>query len=319
MTSFDDRSSSSLSSIPMPGLSQFTSSEESGAKFTIPLPALPDTEAPQTGKSPVLVSMPSTQWAPLITGSLSTSTGVSRALTDDLLSDPRTTSMRTPIVIKPPRKRVAQAPLSHAAHKKRRFFVTLVGVFVLFLITSGTLFAATPMGREMGLNLNLSDLGGHLFNNPNNTSYNLTVQATATAVYHQQTDGYVPPKPMVTDSSGSLNWPVGQCTYWANLRYHTLSGHWVSWSGNASAWAQGARAAGWNVSQSPHVPSIIVMMPGVQGASSYGHVAVVEGINANGSVHTSTMNWYGNGGGGFDRVSYVDINTGSGIYFVWHS
>jgi surface antigen len=32
-------------------------------------------------------------------------------------------------------------------------------------------------------------------------------------------------------------------------------------------------------------------MPGTQGASIYGHVAVVESINADGTVHTSNMNW----------------------------
>ncbi len=318
MPSFDDRPRNAFSPTPMSGLSQFTPTVESlpgGEKFTVPLPALTENEVPQTGKSAALVPM---QWSPVITSELPNSTGVSRALTDNPMSDPRTTSMRTPIVIKPPRKRVSHAPLSHTAHKRRRLLVSMVGVFVLFLITSGTLFAATPIGREVGLNLNFSDLGGNLFSNPNNTAYNLTVQATATAVYHRQTDGYVPPGAMVTNSNGSLNWPVGQCTYWANLRYHTLTGHWVSWSGNADQWVAGARSAGWNVSQSPHVPSIIVLMPYVQNASGFGHVAAVESINANGTVHTSNMNWF-DGNGGFDRVSYVDFSVGSGVYFVWHS
>lgn len=311
MPSFDDRPRNAFSRTPMPELSQFASSVESlpnGEKLTIPLPTLSENEVPQTGKSAALVPM---QWSPM-------TTGVSRALTDNLMSDPRTTSMRTPIVINPPRKRVSHAPLSHTAHKRRRLLVSMVGVFLLFLITSGTLFAATPIGHEVGLNLNFSDLGGTLFSNPNTTAYNLQVQATATAVYYRQNDGYVPPGSMVRNSNGSLNWPVGQCTYWANARYHTLTGNWVSWSGNADQWAAGARAAGWNVSQSPHVPSIIVLQPYVQGASGYGHVAVVESINANGTVHTSNMNWFGTGGG-FDQESFVDFSAGSGVSFVWHS
>ena len=79
----------------------------------------------------------------------------------------------------------------------------------------------------------------------------------------------------------------------------------------------GARAAGWNVSQSPHVPSIIVLMPYVQGAYGYGHVAVVESASGN-TVHTSNMNWW-NGGGGWDRISNADFTVGSGVYFIWHS
>jgi surface antigen len=54
----------------------------------------------------------------------------------------------------------------------------------------------------------------------------------------------------------------------------------------------------------------------VQGASAYGHVAVVESLVNSTTVHTSNMNWYANGGG-WDRVSYYDFTTGSGVYFIW--
>ena len=144
------------------------------------------------------------------------------------------------------------------------------------------------------------------------------VQATATASYDQHIDGYVSPGAMTTNSDGSLNWPVGQSTYWASLRYHQLTGFWVSWTGNAYQWVAGAHTAGWNVSQTPHVPSIVILMPYAQGASSYGHVAVVESINANGSVHTSNMNWSPNGGG-WDRVSLANFAVGAGVSFIWHS
>ncbi|MGH2480626.1 MAG: CHAP domain-containing protein, partial [Ktedonobacteraceae bacterium] len=270
-------------------------------------------------KSAALVPMLPEQWSPTTTGSLSTPSGFTRDLAENLAIEAQTSGLSVPIVIKPTGKRIPRTSLSQAAHKKRRLFVSLVGVFLLFLVTTGTLFASTPMGREIGQNMNLPSFGPNLFNNPGSTSYSLIVQATATAVYHRQTDGYVPPGAMVVNSSGSLNWPVGQCTYWANLRYHTLTNHWVSWNGNADQWVAGARAAsGWNVSQSPHVPSIIVLMPYVQNASGYGHVAVVESINANGTVHTSNMNWF-DGNGGFDKVSYVDFSAGSGVYFLWHS
>jgi surface antigen len=146
---------------------------------------------------------------------------------------------------------------------------------------------------------------------------NLVAQATATAVVHQQNDGYVGSYGGGAVVTGSPEtWPYGVCTYWANYRYHQLTGVWVTWLGNAYQWADGAKEAGWNVSTSPHVPSIIVLEPGVQGASGYGHVAVVEKLVNSTTVYTSNMNWYTNGGG-YGIVSYTDFTTGSGVYFIW--
>lgn len=316
MPSFDDRSRNSFS--PPRGLGQSVPSTgplPTGENLTIPLPAFPNKAAQQAGTSTALAPMPPRQWSPVITDGSLPSTHVTGTL---LERDAFVTTGRTPIVIQGTKKRIAPAPLSYQAHKKRRFFFSILGMCLLFLITTGTLFAATPLGHDMGLNFTIPQFNSNLFSNQNNTSYTVVVQATATAVYHRQTDGYVPPG-MITNGDGSLNWPVGQCTYWANLRYHQLTNFWVPWTGNADQWVAGARLAkGWNVSTLPHVPSIIVMMPYEQGASGFGHVAVVESINADGSVHTSNMNWFGNGGG-FDKESFVDFTTGPGIYFVWHS
>jgi len=91
----------------------------------------------------------------------------------------------------------------------------------------------------------------------------------------------------------------------------------VQWKGNADQWVMGARAAGWNVSTSPHVPSIIVLMPSVQGASAFGHVAVAESVVNSSTVHTSNMNWVQNGGG-WNKVSYANFTVGPGVYFIWH-
>jgi surface antigen len=123
---------------------------------------------------------------------------------------------------------------------------------------------------------------------------------------------------VVTNGQQSLNWPVGKCTYWANLRYHQLTGYWVAWTGNADEWVTGARQAGWHVSTSPHVPSIVVLMPYVQGADEYGQVGVVESLVNSTTAHTSNMDWYINGGS-FDKVSYANITDSTGIYFIWHS
>ena len=118
----------------------------------------------------------------------------------------------------------------------------------------------------------------------------------------------------IADSSFNNYFTAGQCTYWADYEYHHLTGYAVTWSGNASYWAIGAGAAGWNVSSSPHVPSIIVLQPGYQGAGADGHVAVVESINANGTVHTS--NWNVIGWGVF---SWNDYSSGPGVQYIWHS
>ncbi|MGH2509088.1 MAG: CHAP domain-containing protein [Ktedonobacteraceae bacterium] len=310
MPSIDDRSRKPFS--PTRGLGQpapSTGPLPSGENLTIPLPALAHP------KATALVPMPPLQWSPVTTDGHMPVASITGTLVD---RDAPITAVRTPIVIKGGKKRTASAELPYQAHKKRRLLFSVLGVCLLFLITTGTLFAATPLGREVGLNLNVAQFSSNIFSN-STTSYGLTVQATATAVYNRQTDGYVPPGGMITNGDGSLNWPVGQCTYWANSRYHQLTGFWVPWTGNADQWVAGARAAhGWSVSTTPHVPSIIVIMPYVQEASGYGHVAVVESINANGSVHTSNMNWFGNGGG-FDKESFVDFNPGSGIYFVYHT
>ena len=242
-----------------------------------------------------------------------------------LPSIPENTSQRIPVVIKGELKRKpAPAELPHTIHRKRRLVVSLLGVLILFLITGLTLLSVSPLGHEIGLNFNPLQAGSNLFNNQNSGLSSFVAQATATAIYHRQIDGYDPYAygvQTITNGENSLDWPTGQCTSWANYRYHQLTGFWVAWNGNADQWVAGAQAAGWNVSQTPHVPSIIVLMPYIQGASGYGHVAVVESIVLNSSpttVDTSDMNWWANGGG-WDKVSDVDFTAGSGVYFIWHS
>src|SRR5258708_16043175 len=123
---------------------------------------------------------------------------------------------------------------------------------------------------------------------------------------------------MFTNGNTALGWAGGECTYWANSYYHQLTGYWISWNGNADQWVAGAQKAGWNTSSSPHVPSVIVLMPGTQGASrAYGHVAVVESVTGN-TVHTSNMNWYANGGG-LHRAPHAAFTTRPRLYLPWPS
>jgi len=86
-----------------------------------------------------------------------------------------------------------------------------------------------------------------------------------------------------------------QCTYWSQERYHQLTGIWTPCTGNAYQWPSQAANAGWRVTaQAPdNIPSIICLQAGAgQGLlSNFGHVAVVEKKNSDGSVLTSNYNW----------------------------
>ncbi len=125
--------------------------------------------------------------------------------------------------------------------------------------------------------------------------------------------------------SGSSNgFPLGQCTWWADQRYHDKTGYYVPWNGNAYQWAQGAQSSGWRVSGTPPngIPSIIVMAPNVQGAGGLGHVGIVEKVNNNGTVTVSNMNWNDKNAAVLQTVSgypirQTTINVGPGITFVW--
>ncbi|HLG75546.1 MAG TPA: CHAP domain-containing protein [Ktedonobacteraceae bacterium] len=227
-----------------------------------------------------------------------------------------TTALRPPLVI---RGNDTEGIRTIRPPQGRRHVIGIAAIVLLLVITGGTLFAVSPLGHEAGFNISFLGSGSSLI--PGGNSGNLSLvaqQATATAIVHQQQDGYDPGAngsgPVVTGSPES--WPLGECTYWANLRYHALTGYWVTWIGNAYQWAEGARLAGWNVSSSPHIPSIVVLMPGVEGAGGYGHVAVAEKLVNSTTVYASNMNWYASGGG-WDIVSYYDFTAGPGVYFIW--
>jgi surface antigen len=236
---------------------------------------------------------------------------------------PPAPTRRFPLVIhrSAGRASVSPSPRPAAPRRRRRWPVQLATLGVVILMLLITLMAALPTGSGPGRSI-FNPLRSviDLIRSSQQNSYQLGPQAaTATAVTR---DGYdngplhyagLPPQP----ATGDLNrFAYGQCTYWANMRYHQLTGYWVPWQGDAYQWVAGAQAYGWIVSARPRVPSIIVLQPGVQGASAYGHVAVVERINPDGSVYTSNYNWYANGG--WNRLSYVTFHPGRGVAFVWH-
>jgi surface antigen len=110
------------------------------------------------------------------------------------------------------------------------------------------------------------------------------------------------------------NFPYGQCTWWADQRYFQLTGIYVPWivNSNANVWTQRALQYNWKVSTQPTLHSIMMLTPGVQGAFSDGHVAVVEKLLGGGRFQVSQMNW----NGGVGVVSYGDFTAASGVYFI---
>jgi N-acetylmuramoyl-L-alanine amidase len=114
---------------------------------------------------------------------------------------------------------------------------------------------------------------------------------------------------------GSANtFPYGQCTWWANQRFHQINGTYVPWTTNANAWQWSNRAAEfhWRVSSTPVTGAIVNLQPGVQGASSLGHVGVVEQILGNGHVIASNLNWGTNPA----SVANVEFSPGAGVTFI---
>lgn len=129
-------------------------------------------------------------------------------------------------------------------------------------------------------------------------------------------------------SGDGNNFPLGQCTWWADERYHQLTGYFVPWNhtgqANAYQWLGQAKAFGWNTASSPPkgMPSIICLQGNAgQGVeSSLGHVGIVERINGDGSIQTSNMNWsvgpISQYAGGYP-VRAVTFRTGPGVSFIW--
>ena len=109
-----------------------------------------------------------------------------------------------------------------------------------------------------------------------------------------------------TGDSGNA-YEEGQCTWWAYVRRQQLGLPVGSHFGNGNMWASSARALGYWVDNTPrHVGDIVVFASGQEGASStYGHVAIVEKINDDGSITISECNISGKSGTSTRTLSKV--------------
>ena len=87
----------------------------------------------------------------------------------------------------------------------------------------------------------------------------------------------------------------GQCTYYVFNRMAQVGtpiGHGLM--GNANEWPSYARSYGYSVTRTPSAGTAMVFQSGVGGSHpTYGHVAFVESVNADGSVYISEMNFVG--------------------------
>jgi len=237
--------------------------------------------------------------------------------------------MRKPVVIKGAGLRgAARAPLTV---RKGSIVVHIVIAAILITILGGTLasFASVDRNGQASSPL-LQPLIDLVTSGGNSASDIASLEATATPEPTPTPEPTMAPiieDPVViedpTNSGGISNAPsdgnldrfsYGYCTYWANMRYHELTGMWVPWLGDAYMWSYQASAYNWVVSDTPIVPSIIVLQPGVQGAGDLGHVAIVESINPDGSVNTSNYNW----NAGWNVYQMVVFQQGAGTKFVWH-
>ena len=124
-------------------------------------------------------------------------------------------------------------------------------------------------------------------------------------------DGEKPPEPKAvtygvsfvgsfTPLFGGNGYAAGYCTWWAAERRAELGHPVPSNLGNAISWLAAAEAAGFETGTDPRAGAVIwYRFP----ASSAGHVAIVESVNADGSINISGMN----DRDGWGRVSYYSI------------
>lgn len=116
---------------------------------------------------------------------------------------------------------------------------------------------------------------------------------------------------------GGSAYPARQCTLWAYLRRSQLGLPVGSYMGNGAEWANTARRLGYLVNRIPHVGAVMVFARGQRVGNwnadwQYGHVAVVERVNADGSVLISE------GGTGFATFPAYETIYNPGDYEYIH-
>lgn len=107
-------------------------------------------------------------------------------------------------------------------------------------------------------------------------------------------------------------YPFSQCTWWAYIRRHQLGLPVGSYFGNGGDWASSARALGYKVNHTPSVGAIVSFAPGQNGSNAqYGHVAIVERVNSDGSIYTSNCGAVMQG-----RIYYQTVYNASAYWYI---
>lgn len=109
----------------------------------------------------------------------------------------------------------------------------------------------------------------------------------------------------IARASAGNKYAFGNCTWYAYERRAQLGRPVGSYWGNAENWARGARAGGYLVNNTPAVGAVM------QNGGGYGHVAVVENVNSDGSITVSEMNYAGN----FNRTTSRTVSAGTAAGF----
>jgi surface antigen len=106
-------------------------------------------------------------------------------------------------------------------------------------------------------------------------------------------------------------YPFSQCTWWAYIRRHQLGLPVGSYFGNGGQWWSSAMRLGYTVNHTPSVGAIVSYLPGQNGSNPvYGHVAIVERVNANGTILTSNC--------GASMHGTVYYQTVSNVHAYWY-
>jgi LysM repeat protein len=96
-------------------------------------------------------------------------------------------------------------------------------------------------------------------------------------------DSFSTPGKQVGPATGSGHaFPYGYCTWYVAQRRN------IPWSGNAGTWLYHAKSMGYATSRTPSAGAIMV-----SSESWWGHVAIVEKVNSDGTFTVSEMNYRG--------------------------
>jgi surface antigen len=123
-----------------------------------------------------------------------------------------------------------------------------------------------------------------------------TIQAPAASADISSTSipaGWDVSGPLPSNSFANDPYPWGQCTWYVYGRAAQLGISFSTQMGNAGDWMY---AAGYTVTQTPTKHAALSFLPGQAGAdATYGHVAFVEDVKADGSILISESNAQGLG------------------------